>query len=418
MNNPTKDIQEETVIRGIRLGRIAGIGVHLDWSWLVTSLLILWNVSSFVVPQADPGGSITEYLGLGIAASLLFFFSILAHELAHALVARSRGVSVRRITLYIFGGATSLEDEPRTPESEFRIAIAGPLTSLLLRVAYVLIANFGRFPPMEAFFNPQHAAPGMSAVSAVFQWLGPLNILIGLFNLLPGFPLDGGRVLRSVLWARSGDLRIATQSAILAGQILSGALIAAGAAMILGIELPGLGSGTLNGMWVAFIGWFLLTSANNQANPEEKAQESLEGVPVERLMRRNLPSATPAMPLTFLVTERIMKSDEPTFPVIYIDKLVGLVTMEQVQQIPRENWDKVRVAEIMTHREYMAVVSPRTDSMDALHRMARRGLQQITVVEGQRLAGILHYEDIQKWMKARTSGPVPGEGVNPGASQE
>ena len=417
MSTDTKKLKEETFIRGIRLGRIAGIGIHLDWSWLVTTLLIVWNVGSIIVPKASPNGGIGLYLGLGAAASLLFFVSILAHELAHAITARSLGVPVKRISLYIFGGVTAMEREPGEAEEEFRIAIAGPLTSLLLGFIFVMIGYAGRFPPLAAFINPQSYETTIGPVLPILQWLGPLNILMGLFNMLPGFPLDGGRVLRSILWARTGDLRVATRYTYLAGQVLAGALLAVGAAMTLGINLPILGSNLMNGMWIALIGWFLLTSSA-RSEPQEKAQESLEGIPVERLMRKNIAPTSPAMPLGLFVSERLMKTDDAAYPVIYQDKLVGLVTMEHIRETPRENWDKLRVAEVMATRDRLTVVSPRSDSMDALHLMVRKAAQVIPVVDGKRLAGMLYYSDLLDWMKARSEGPMPGGNMNPDTHRE
>jgi CBS domain-containing protein len=310
-----------------------------------------------------------------------------------------------------------MEREPAEADDEFRIAIVGPLTSLALGVLFVLIGYIGRIPPLTAFFNPQSYETTVGPFLPVFQWLGPINILMGLFNLLPGFPLDGGRVLRSILWKNTGDLRIATRYTYLAGQVFAGALLAVGAAMVLGIKLPILGANLMNGMWIAFIGWFLLTSSSS-AEPEEKAQESLEGIPVERLMRHNIPSAVPAMPLSVFVNDRLMKTDDIAYPVVYQDKLVGLITLDHVRDTPREKWDSVRVAEVMTTRDKLSVLSPRADSMDALHFMVRKAYQVLPVVDGKNLAGMLYYSDLQEWMKARAEGPLPGGSMSPDTNRD
>ncbi|HKJ87871.1 MAG TPA: site-2 protease family protein, partial [Gammaproteobacteria bacterium] len=242
---------------GIRLGSVAGIEIRMDWSLLAIFLLILVSLGAGSFPMLHPQWSPLLVWGTAFVASVLFFASVLAHELSHALVGRIYGITVRRITLFIFGGLAHMEDEPRQWRGELLMALAGPVTSLALGVGFVVLGNLAVGPEAVNPARPEETLAGLSPAATMLFWLGPVNIILGVFNLVPGFPLDGGRVLRAVMWGVTGNMRRATRWASRAGQGFAWLLIFTGVSLILGVRLPFLGTGPLNGLWLAFIGWFL-----------------------------------------------------------------------------------------------------------------------------------------------------------------
>ena len=218
-----------------------------------------------------------------VAAALLFFVSVLLHELAHSLVAQSQGVPVRSITLFLFGGVSDIQREPPSPRAEFLITIVGPITSFVIGVILSLLAGINA-NLLDTMAGSSSAMAGLSPLSTMLLWLGSINILLAVFNLIPGFPLDGGRVLRSILWAISGNLRRATRWASGVGQAVAWLFIFAGIMMVFGTDIPFLGTGLINGLWLAFIGWFL-NSAALQSYRQVVIHDMLHGVPVARIMR-------------------------------------------------------------------------------------------------------------------------------------
>jgi len=247
---------------GLSLGRIFGIRVNIDWSWIFIFILVTWNLR-VVFGLSHPEWSGALSWGLGVAASLLFFASVLAHELAHSLVARARGIPVRSITLFLFGGVSSIERDPESPTSEFLIAVVGPATSIILGVLLLLLAGIGLSftAARTAITNPMQLVAQLGPVTTMLMWLGSINITLGIFNLIPGFPLDGGRVLRSILWGATNNLREATRWSSYVGRAIAWLFIVAGIAMIFGVSIPIFGTGFIGGLWLVFIGWFLNSAA-------------------------------------------------------------------------------------------------------------------------------------------------------------
>jgi CBS domain-containing protein len=229
-------------------------------------------------------------------------------------------------------------------------------------------------------------------------WLGPVNLTLGIFNLIPGFPLDGGRVLRSILWAFSNDFRRATLWASWIGRVVAWVFIVAGVAMIFGLSLPFLGAGLIGGVWLAFIGWFL-NSAAVASYQQAVVQDMLEGVPVARLMRSDVHTVTPDITVSELAYSWIMGTDERAFPVMESDCLAGLVCLEDVRKVPRENWDATTVRKIMTPADQLAVASPREDASEALNELTQRDVRQMPVVEDCRVVGLLRRRDIIRWLQ-------------------
>ncbi len=386
---------------GIRVGRLFGVNIFLDWSWIFIFLLVTWNLAAGVFPSLHPDWSPALYWGLGLVASLLFFASVLAHELAHAVVAQARGLPVRRITLFIFGGVANIESEPGSPATEFLIAIAGPLASFVLGALFTAAGLLFSGGALAGAGTVADALARLGPLATMLLWLGPLNIVLALFNLVPGFPLDGGRVLRSVLWAATGSLRQATRWAAWVGQAVAWLFILAGVAMIFGVRIPFFGTGLISGLWLAFIGWFLNTAAV-QSYQRIVVEDMLDGVPVARLMRSQAPTVAPNLALSRLVDDYLLKTDERAFPVVDGDQLAGLVCLEDVRRVPRTEWETTPVSQIMTPASKLELVSPREDATQALQKLGRRDVRQMPVVQDGRVVGMLRRRDVLRWLQLQS----------------
>jgi Zn-dependent protease/predicted transcriptional regulator len=386
---------------GFKVGRIFGINIHIDWSWIFIFLLVTWNLAAAVFPSLHPDWDVTTNIALGIAASLLFFLSILLHELAHSLVAKARGLPVRRITLFFFGGVSNIEREPPSPKTEFLMAIVGPLTSILLGIGFIWLGRQNIPAITTGLSDPMQLLRGLDPLSTMLLWLGPINILIGLFNLIPAFPLDGGRILRSVFWASMDDFRRATRWATAIGQGFGWLMILAGIAMVFGANLPVLGTGLGNGIWLAFIGWFLINAAS-QSYQQVLIEDMLEGVPITRLMREPAPAVSPDLPVSTLVYDHVMRGDERAFPVLDSGRLVGMVYTENLRDIDRSAWETTTVQQVMVPEQELEIVTPREDAMDAFQKLARKEMRQIPVVQNGELVGMLRRRDILRWLQVRS----------------
>jgi Zn-dependent protease len=383
---------------GIPLGRIFGIKIYLDWSWFLIFLLVTWNLT-FVFSQFHPQWGVVLNLGIAVLAALLFFASVLVHEFAHSLVAKAQGLPVRSITLFLFGGVSNIEREPPSPRAEFLITIVGPISSFVLGVVFYLLGLLiGQVGGTMA--DPQTFLRQLGPLATVLLWLGSINVILAVFNLIPGFPLDGGRVLRSILWAITDNLRTATRWATWVGQAVAWLFIVAGIAMVFGVRIPILGSG-LGGLWLAFIGWFL-NNAANQSYQQIVVQDMLEGVPVARLTRSNVPTVQPDTMVSTLVHDWIVGTDDRAFPVMESDQLIGLVTITDVRKTPREAWDTTSVREIMTPADQLDIVRPQEDVTDALNKLMRRDVSQMPVMENGRLVGLLRRRDISRWLELQS----------------
>jgi Zn-dependent protease/predicted transcriptional regulator len=383
---------------GFSVGRIFGIRITIDWSWIFIFVLVIWDVGT-AVAQLHPAWGLATIWGVAVVAALLFFASVLAHELAHSLVARAQGLPVRTITLFLFGGVSNIQREPHSPGAEFLMAIVGPITSIVLGVIFSALGGVGAGTLVPLVGTPMAGFARLSPLTTILLWLGPINVLLGLFNLIPGFPLDGGRVLRSLLWAATNNLRTATRWASWVGQVIGWLMIIGGLAMIFGIQIPFFGTGFLGGLWLAFIGWFLNMAAI-QSYRQLVIHDLLEGVPVARLMRTTVPTVPAMISISDLVHEYVMRTDERAFPVLQDgDHLAGLVCLDDVRKVPREDWETTRVQQIMTPMDQVAVVTPEEEAGEAFTILTGRDVNQVPVVQDGHLVGMLRRRDILTWLQ-------------------
>jgi Zn-dependent protease/CBS domain-containing protein len=384
----------------LKLGRVFGIEINIDWSWLFIFFLIVWGLSS-TLDKMHPSWQGGVVWGASIAAALLFFVSVLLHELAHSLVAQSQGVPVRNITLFLFGGVSDIQREPPSPRAEFLITIVGPLTSLVIGVVLTVLAGASA-SLVDTVTGSSTSMSHLNLLSTMLLWLGSINLLLAVFNMIPGFPLDGGRVLRSILWAITGNLRRATQWASQAGQFVAWVFIVSGIMMVFGYDIPLLGTGLVNGLWMAFIGWFL-NSAALQSYQQVVIHDMLHGVPVSRLMRLNPPTVSSSVSISSLVHDHVMGTDDHAFPVVDDGRLVGIVTLEDIRSAARDIWDTRHVQQIMTPAPKLVVADPDEDAADALDKLAQSDVHQLPVVRDGRLVGLLRQRDILKWLHLQSS---------------
>ncbi|MBC7172074.1 MAG: site-2 protease family protein [Polyangiaceae bacterium] len=379
------------MLAGFRIARIFGVDIEIDWSLAIIFLLILFSLGTQWFPRWHPDWSGVAVWGSALASALLFFASILMHELSHALVARRNGIPVRRITLFMLGGIAHMESAPPSAGAEFRMAAVGPLTSIVIGIAASFVAQ-AISPPLDPA-DAQDLATVLGRLgpaASVLAWLGMINVLLGVFNLIPGFPLDGGRVLRAALWRITGDRMKATLWASRVGRVIAVLLIAYGLVQVFA-------GGALGGIWLALIGWFLYAAARGSYG-REVMQDALENVHVRDVMQVRPATVSGEMPLATLVQDYVMQSDQGAFPVVRGDTLVGIVSLEDVRKTPRERWGEVVVADAMTPADQLATLGPEDDATEAFREIATRGLRQIPVVEDGRLRGVIRREDLIKWL--------------------
>jgi Zn-dependent protease len=382
---------------GIRLGHIAGIEIAADWSLLIIFLLITFSLAVGVFPSWHPDWGPALAWGTALGAAALFITSVLAHEISHALVGRAGDVRIRRITLFMFGGVAHMDNEPPTWRSELAMAATGPITSLALGILFLSLAAMVTGPIELDPEDPGQYLAALSPLATLLLWLGPVNILLALFNLVPGFPLDGGRMLRAIMWGLTGSIRRATRWAAAAGQGFAWLLIGTGLMMIFGLQVPILGGGLLGGLWLMFIGWFL----NNAALVSYRqllVKETLEDVPVARIMQTRLTRVDPRITVNKLIEDHLMASGQRVFPVVENERFLGLVCLQDLVKSERGARDRITAGDIMTPAAELACVSVRQDAAEALAILAQRNVNQLPVIDGDKLVGLLRREDVLKWL--------------------
>jgi Zn-dependent protease/CBS domain-containing protein len=368
-----------------RLFRIAGIDIGVHYTWLFIFILISWSLAVGLFPQQLPGWSTATYWVMGITTALALFISVLLHELAHSLVAQSRGMKVSSITLFIFGGVSNLEDEPAKPRIEFTMAIVGPLTSLVLGGIFWGLAMILSGTSVS-FIDLINGAKFSSPLASVIGYLGWINISLAVFNMIPGFPLDGGRVLRSILWGSSGNLVKATNTAAMVGRLFGWAFIIFGVFWIFRM------GDWLGGIWIAFIGWFL-NSAADASRKELTLREHLSGIKVKDVMNNQPGSVSPETTVEQVVSNIFQRLHGRAVPVCRNDKLLGIITIDDVKKLSREQWLATPVEKIMT-REPLYTVSPE-DGLDGAFKMiAQHAINQVLVTLDGKCIGMLSRADI------------------------
>ncbi len=398
-------------MRGLHLMRIAGIDITVDWSLLIIFVLITTGLASGLFPQWHPHWSATTAWLTALAAALLFFASVLAHELSHSLVGRLNGIEIKRITLFVFGGMAQIEHEPGRWPAELWMAIVGPLTSLAIGLLCLLAASAGTpAADLASIARVQHLLAGLDPGRTLLLWLGQINIVLAVFNLVPAFPLDGGRVLRALMWGATHDLRRATRWASAIGQGFAWLLIGAGIAMVLGLTVPVLGGGLLNGIWLAFIGWFL-NNAALMSYRQLLTREMLQDVPASRLMLAHFEVVPPQVPLDTLIEGYMLRSDQRAFPVVDgEERLRGMVFQRDIERLSPEQRRTMTVRDAMRPVEQLVVARPGDDVLDVLNILAQRDFNQLPVVENGRVTGLVRRADILRWLALHGS-PKPAQGT-------
>jgi Zn-dependent protease/CBS domain-containing protein len=371
------------------LGRLLGIRISVNWSWLVVFVLIVWSLASEIFPAQNEGLSDTAYLAMAIVAALLFFASLLLHELGHALQARREGMEIDGITLWLFGGVAAFKGMFPSAGAEFRIAIAGPLVTLVLGVAFVGLAML---------------VPLTDSVDGVLAWLGITNLLLLVFNLLPALPLDGGRVLRSALWQARGDFGWATRIAAGIGRGFGFVFIAAGIALLIFAN-------AFSGAWLAFIGWFLLGAASSETR-YLAVREALGGLRVRDVMVRDPATVAPSLTLGRFMDDVVWNRRYTAYPVVEDGRAVGLIPFRCVAEVPRSDWDDRTVRDCMLDRDAVPVLEEDDELVDALAELSQHGVGRGLVLDGDRLAGLVSITDLARALEvSRRSGasrsPVP-----------
>ncbi len=365
----------------LRIARIAGIDISIHYTWIFIFLLVMWMLAVNFFPQLSPGHPTLVYWGMGVLSALLFFLSVLLHELAHSLYARAHGVAVTSIVLFLFGGVSNLPEEAHRAREEFWMALLGPLTSLAL--AGIFLGLY--------ILLPDKTTP----IAQMFYYLMIGNGLLGVFNLLPGFPLDGGRVFRAIVWSRTGDRARATRLAAILGQVIAWGMILGGIFIVFGVVFSLFEGSVLQGIWLVLIGWFL-NNAAGVSRREVTLEQHIRGVRVAAVMDPDPPTVRPDAPMELIVREIFIRQGRRAVPVVAGVSVVGMVTLTDVKGLPPEARFDTPVAEVMT-RAPLYSVSPDDELMTALRLIERHRVNQLIVLQEGRLAGMIRRADILRY---------------------
>lgn len=364
----------------LRLGSVKGISLNIHYTWFIVFALVIFTLAVSYFPDQYPGWSRGTYWWMAVVTAFLFFSSVLAHELAHSLVAQSKAIPVGSITLFIFGGVSQLKKEADKPSTEFWVSAVGPLSSLALAAIFGLVW-LGIRSISEEF-------------GAIALYLGFINLMLAFFNLIPGFPLDGGRVLRAVIWGITNNFRQATRIAVATGQIVAYGFILGGVAMIF------FTGNLLGGVWFAFIGWFLANAATSSYQQMEM-QEAFKFVHVRDIMSRDFDTTGPNATLQHVLDEHILRRNVRTLAVLDDGRLLGLITLNDIKDVPREQWSTRLVSQAMVPWERLAVVRPGDDMREVLKALDERDVNQLPVVENGRVTGLVTRSNVISFLQIR-----------------
>lgn len=366
----------------IPLGRLFGIPLRLHYTWFIIFALVTVSLSWQYFPMFYPDWPVFLYWIIGVATSLLFFASVVAHELAHSLVSNANGVPVRSITLFIFGGVAQISREATRPIAELLMAAAGPVSSLLIAALFGLVWLLTR-----SVNEP---------VAALGEWLLRINVSLALFNLIPGFPLDGGRILRSLVWRFTGNYKKATRIATLAGQVISYLFIFGGIALMF------LTRDWFNGLWIAFIGFFLGNAASASYR-QVRLRESSQGYTARHVMSTDYPYIPGSLTLGELAKNYILPSGRRFFLVVDSDhRLEGIITLKNIKAVPSARWDITLVHQAMTPRGSLMAATPEADLLSLLELMDEQDINQMPVVQDDRVIGIVTRGDLVRFIQTHS----------------
>jgi Zn-dependent protease/predicted transcriptional regulator len=373
---------------GFRIGKIFGIPIQLHGSWFLLFALITFSWVSYFTAE-HPQWASSQHWAAGILSSLLFFGSVLFHELGHSVVALRYKIPVVSITLFVFGGVARIGRDAKTALHEFNIAVAGPLASFLLAGGFYLLAE---------------ATVEGGIIQAVASWLAWINFALGAFNLIPGFPLDGGRILRAIVWQVTGDYTRATRTASVGGQLVAYLMIVVGIYSALTNEVLG----RFGGIWWAFIGWFLLSAAQ-ESFAQVAIRNSLQGMRAGDIMSPEIPTVSRSISVADYV-EEIVRTGRRCHLVQGAGQLVGLISVHSVSKVPREEWATTSVQAAMIPRDHVHVTSPDEPVTNLLERMQTEDINQMPVVAGDRVVGLISRDTVLRVIQTRMEmGRVEGQ---------
>jgi Zn-dependent protease/predicted transcriptional regulator len=363
----------------MKLFTLLGFDVHVDASWVILAVLIVWTLAQGFFPVQHPGLSAAAYWWMAAAGAVGLFLSIIIHEFAHSLVARKYGIPMKGITLFLFGGVAEMDSEPPSPKSEFRMAIAGPMASVALAGLFYAASLILR--------------PAGEATAAVLSYLALINGLLAAFNLIPAFPLDGGRVLRAFLWERKNDIREATKTASRVGSAFGLILI------VLGVIEVVLGN-FIGGMWWFLIGMFL-RGASQTSYRQLQIRQALEGEPVSRFMKTHPVTVPPLISLSDMVDDYMYRHYHELFPVVDGSRLIGCVGLKDLKKVPREEWHRRTVEDLMQPCSERNTIHSEADTVKALAQMSKTGTSRLMVVDDGRLQGVVTLKDLLGFLSVK-----------------
>ncbi|MBI2857550.1 MAG: site-2 protease family protein [Chloroflexi bacterium] len=382
--------------KSVKLFKLFGFEVKIDISWLVIAVLVAWMLAKGLFPFQVAGLSQSTYWWMGVAGALGLFVSIVFHELWHSLIARRYKLQMKGITLFIFGGVSEMTEEPENAKVEFWMAIAGPLSSLALAAIFyglsLMLTNGTVLPQFSPFSVLPEFASGTSPVTVVLYWMGFFNVALAIFNIVPAFPLDGGRVLRAAIWAFDKDIVKATKIAAFIGSAFAVILIVFG--------LYGVLRGQLAYLWNVLIGWFLWTAARTSYQ-QVLVRKGLEGMTVQRFMQANPVTVSRSLSVERFVEDYIYKHTFKMYPVVDGERLFGCASLQKVRDLPRDEWPRKTVGEIAGDCSSENTIEPSASATQALSKMSRSGHSRLIVVEGQRLVGIITVKDMLQFLNSK-----------------
>jgi Zn-dependent protease/CBS domain-containing protein len=365
----------------LKLFKLLGFEVNIDLSWIIIAILIAWSLSTGVFPFQFKNLPIQTYWIMGVIGAAGLFLSIIAHEFCHSLVARKSGMPMKGITLFIFGGVAEMGDEPPNAKAEFLIAIVGPLSSAAIAVIFYSLFRLGS------------AGGWHPAVNGVVGYLAMINGLLAVFNMVPAFPLDGGRILRSVLWGWKGNLRWATRISSGIGGGFGIFLIVLGVIRVLSGNFVG-------GMWFFLIGLFI-RSAARMSYQQLIIRKALEGEPLKRFMNANPVTVPPSITVDELVEDYIYRHHFKFFPVVNFDRLNGCVATKEVKEIPRDEWRQKKIGDVAVQCSAENTIEPEADAIEALSAMRRNNSSRLMVIENDKLIGIIALKDMLEFLSLK-----------------